>query len=543
MNESKSILIVDDEPVQLNYYTDILASQDYDVSQASSGMEALRSAEKNRPDLVLLDVVLPDINGVEVCKRIKSDRALASTSVFLFSAEHVDSDSQAKGIECGAEGYLVKPVEARELLARVAAVFRLRQAERDDRQSHMELHQILTSIQSLLIVIDKNGLVQRWNSVTTNCLGVRFEEVHRRSFESLSLPWDHDRVIQAVRTCRESMAGVLVENLRFQRPDGPDGFLKLNITPLVATSVQAMGGLILLGEEVTERRLLESQLMQAQKLESIGQLAAGVAHEINTPIQFLSDNMRFLKEAFDELSTLVSACREFLCDEPTNGFSAAAVKGAQDRYAAADVGYLLREVPQAIEQSLGGLERVAHIVRSMKSFAHPGGQHMVLADINTALSDTVTVSRNEWKYVAEMHMDLDPELPRISCYLSELNQAFLNIVTNAAQAVAEAHGEHSQEQGLITISTRADGEWIEIRISDTGTGIPDNVRSKMFDPFFTTKDVGKGTGQGLVIVHNAIVKRHGGSIAVESEVGHGTTFVLRLPVTAPEDDPFAEFSA
>lgn len=543
MNKSNSILVVDDEPVQLNYYTDILASQGYSVSQASNGREALRLVEKNRPDLVLMDVVLPDINGVDVCKLIKNDRAMNSTAVFLFSATQVDSESQVMALECGADDYLVKPVDCRELLARVEALFRLRQAEHDVRQSHIELHQILTSIQSLLIVIDNNGQVQRWNSVAADCLGVQFETVRRRFFESLTLSWDHERVVKAVRSCRESMAGVSVENLRFQRPDGRDGFLKLNLTPLVATTVQAMGGVILLGEEVTERRLLESQLMQAQKLESIGQLAAGVAHEINTPIQFISDNMRFLQEAFGELNSVASASRDLICHDRDNDFSGKNIKKLRDRLAAIDVDYLLHEIPQAIEQSLSGLERVAHIVRSMKSFAHPGGQHMVLADINTALSDTVTVSRNEWKYVAEMHMDLDPELPRISCYLSELNQAFLNIVTNAAQAVAEAHGEHSQEQGLITISTRGDEDWIEIRITDTGTGIPDDVRSKMFDPFFTTKGVGKGTGQGLVIVHNAIVKRHGGSIAVESEAGQGTTFVLRLPVTAPEGDPFADLSA
>ena len=529
MSKSKRILIVDDSRVQRMLYTDILVSEGYEVSQASSGTEALGLVGEIRPDLVLLDVMLPDITGIEVCKRIKSDQALSSTSVILFSAARVNSQSQVSGMESGADDYLVKPVDARELLARIAALFRLRRMEIDIRQSHMELHQILSSIVSLLIVIDRNGLVQRWNSVAARTLGITFDHVYQQPFEGLVLPWDHDQVIQAVRTCRETMTEVVLDDVRFQRSDAGDGFLKLNIAPLVTTSRDTMGGLILLGEEVTDRRILESQLMQAQKLESIGQLAAGVAHEINTPIQFITDNMRFLQDAFNDLRDLVSTCRELVGDESTSVFSVKDVNEAQNRFAAIDFDYLLREIPQAIEQSLGGLERVAHIVRSMKSFAHPGEQNMVQADINKALTDTITVSRNEWKYVAELHMDLAPDLPRIPCYISELNQAFLNLVTNAAQAIAENRGEHSQEQGLITLSTRCDGEWIEIRITDNGAGIPDAIKPRLFDPFFTTKGVGKGTGQGLVIVHNAIVKCHGGTVAVESEVGHGTTFVVRLP--------------
>ena len=541
MNESKRILIVDDSRVQRTFYTDILASEGYVVIQASSGVEALGLVGEIYPDLVLLDVVLPDIDGIEVCKRIKSDQALSSTSVILFSASQVGSESQATGMDSGADDYLVKPVDPRELLARVGALFRLRRMESDIRQSHMELHQILTSILSLLIVIDRNGLVQRWNSVAANTLGVTFDQVYQQPFEDITLPWDHDRVIQTVRTCRETMTGVVLDDVRFQRPDAKDGFLKLNIAPLLTTSRETMGGLILLGEEVTDRRLLENQLMQAQKLESIGQLAAGVAHEINTPIQFITDNMRFLQDAFNDLRDVISTCRELVGDESASVFSVKDVKEAQNRFASIDFDYLLQEIPQAIEQSLGGLERVAHIVRSMKSFAHPGEQNMVHADINKALTDTITVSRNEWKYVAEMHMDLAPDLPQVPCYISELNQAFLNLVTNAAQAVAEAHGEHSQEQGVITLSTRCDGEWIEIRITDNGAGIPDAIKPRLFDPFFTTKEVGKGTGQGLVIVHNAIVKRHGGTVAVESEVGRGTTFVLRLPVSTAAD-PFEEFA-
>jgi two-component system, NtrC family, sensor kinase len=538
MNKSQHILIVEDSRVQLALYTEIFASTDYIIHQASNGVEALRLVDEIHPDLVLLDVMLPDINGIDVCKRIKNNPALNSTSIILFSADRVDSNSQVLGMESGADDYLVKPVDSRELLARVAALFRLRGMEHDIRQSHMELHQVLSSIMSVLIVIDRNGLVQRWNSVATSTLGIGFDQAFQQPLESLDLPWDHDRVVRAVRTCRESMTGVVLEDVRYQRPDVPvaqSGYLKLNIAPLLATSVETMGGLIVLGEDVSERRLLESQLLQAQKLESIGQLAAGIAHEINTPVQFVGDNMRFLQEAFAELGGMIQACDQFLRIGLDQGISAQAVQAFHKKHAAVDLEYLLREIPQAIEQSQIGLDRVAHIVQSMKSFSHPGELSMVMADINKALTDTITVSRNEWKYVAEVRMDLDPNMPQVLCYLSELNQAFLNIVTNAAQAIAVAHGEHAKDKGLITVSTRTDDNWIEVRVSDNGPGIPPDVFPRLFDPFFTTKEVGKGTGQGLVIVHNAVVKRHGGTVHVESEPGQGATFIIRLPMAPAED--------
>ncbi|WP_051822426.1 ATP-binding response regulator [Desulfonatronum thiodismutans] len=538
MGETESILIVDDEEILLELYAEILTSQGYEVSLARTASEGLALTRELQPDLVLLDVGLPDGNGVDVCRRIKNDPSLSGTSVFLFSGKYVDSEKQADGLEIGADEYLVKPMKAREFLARIAALFKMKKAEREVRRSHLEIYQILASIQSMLVVIDERGRISRWNHIATKLFGLPYDHVKDRVLEDLSLSWESERVLEGIRSCRDTMASVRLENVRFTRPKGYEGYLNINIDPVFSSLARGLGGAVLLGEDISERRLLEAHLLQAQKLESIGQLAAGVAHEINTPIQFISDNMRFLQDAFKDLRFLISTCRELLGDESTSGFSVNNVKEAQNRFSAIDVEYLLRETPQAIEQSLGGLERVAHIVRSMKSFAHPGEKNMVLADINKALTDTVTVSRNEWKYVAEMHMDLDPELPRMSCYLSELNQAFLNIVTNAAQAVAEAHGEHSQEQGLITISSRYDGEWIEIRISDTGAGIPDDIKPRLFDPFFTTKEVGKGTGQGLVIVHNAIVKRHGGTVAVESEVGRGTTFVLRLPASTA-DDPFS----
>jgi signal transduction histidine kinase len=198
----------------------------------------------------------------------------------------------------------------------------------------------------------------------------------------------------------------------------------------------------------------------------------------------------------------------------------------------ADTDYLLKEIPHAIDQSLEGLERVAKIVRAMKEFSHPGSEEKRAVDINKAIETTVTVARNEWKYVADVVTQLDSCLPLVPCLGGEFNQVILNLIINAAHAIAGVVGDGSKGKGKITISTRRDGPWVQIAIQDTGTGIPPEIQSRIFEPFFTTKPVGKGTGQGLALAHSAIVNRHQGRIWFESEPGQGTTFFIKLPVEA-----------
>jgi signal transduction histidine kinase len=177
------------------------------------------------------------------------------------------------------------------------------------------------------------------------------------------------------------------------------------------------------------------------------------------------------------------------------------------------------------------VDRVTKIVRAMKEFSHPGGKEKAAADLNKGIETTVTVARSEWKYVADLELDLDPALPLVPCYLGEFNQCILNLVVNAAHAIGDVVKQHPGTQGKITVRTRQDGSHAEVRVSDTGTGIPEAARPRIFEPFFTTKDVGKGTGQGLSIVYNTIAKKHGGEVSFETETGRGTTFILRLPIT------------
>lgn len=298
-----------------------------------------------------------------------------------------------------------------------------------------------------------------------------------------------------------------------------------------------------LGLSRARRELEEShlRLVHAQKLESIGELAAGIAHEINTPAQFVGDNTRFLQESFSGLVALLERFRD-LSEAPR--LPASPHQLLNDMRSAmndADVEYLLEHIPGALSSSLAGLERISRIVRSMKEFSHPGGSEMAPADINRAVESTVTVATNEWKYVAEMRLDLDSELPLVSCQLADLNQVLLNLIVNAAHAIADVVGDGSREKGLITVATRRVGSYAELLVTDTGCGIPEDLQSRVFDPFFTTKDVGKGTGQGLALARAVVLEGHKGTITFDSAVGRGTTFAIRLPLaTSGEQNTAAE---
>jgi signal transduction histidine kinase len=297
-----------------------------------------------------------------------------------------------------------------------------------------------------------------------------------------------------------------------------------------------------MGEDVTERLRLEHDLAQAQKLESIGQLAAGIAHEINTPTQFVGDNVRFLSDSFTDLLAVLAQHRDLLTTAKAGSCAPAVIAACDAAVERADLDYLVEEIPKAIMQSADGVERIAKIVRAMKDFAHPGSAEKTPADLNHAIESTVTVAHNEWKYVADLTTDLAPDLPLVPCLLGPFNQVILNLIVNAAHAIGDVV-KGTGQKGAISITTRHVGERVEIRITDSGTGIPEAIRSKIFDPFFTTKAVGTGTGQGLAIARSVVVDKHNGTIAVESQVGTGTTFVIHLPVTAPTNNRVMEEAA
>jgi signal transduction histidine kinase len=284
-------------------------------------------------------------------------------------------------------------------------------------------------------------------------------------------------------------------------------------------------------EPTAERRVGAEHVTQAQKLEAIGQLAAGIAHEINTPTQYVGDNTRFLKDAFTSLTLAHEKLSKLLTAAKQGGVSAELIHEVESSLRDVDTEFLMAEVPAALDQSLEGLEQIARIVRAMKEFSHPGMGEKSFLDVNNAIENTLTVARNEWKYVADLVTNFDPALPLIPCFPGAFNQVLLNIIVNAAHAIEDALPLQGRKRGTITIDTRQVGDSVEVRIADTGVGIPEHVRSRVYDPFFTTKEVGRGTGQGLALSYSIVVEQHGGSISFESVPGEGTTFILRLPAS------------
>ncbi len=283
----------------------------------------------------------------------------------------------------------------------------------------------------------------------------------------------------------------------------------------------------------TEKAAMEIQLRHAQKLESIGQLAAGIAHEINTPTQYLGDNIRFLQTSFMDLESLQKQQEKMMAAARQGTLTPELVQEIDEAMRLNNFSFLMKEIPKAIEQSLEGVDRVARIVRAMKDFSHPGTGKKTPLDINKAIETTLTVAGNEWKYVSKMETSFAPNLPLVPCMPGEFNQVILNLVVNAAHAISDVVDGSKKQMGLIHVSTSLAGEHVEIRVRDTGTGIPEKIRNRIFDPFFTTKPVGRGTGQGLAIAHAVIVDQHQGQITFETEVGMGSTFIIRLPICPP----------
>lgn len=283
-------------------------------------------------------------------------------------------------------------------------------------------------------------------------------------------------------------------------------------------------------KDITNIVDIERQLSLSQKMESVGLLAAGIAHEINSPMQFIGDNNSFLKDSFNNLLQYLRHLENFLDNKISSEINNTEKSLLEEIRTRFDVDFLLDEIPTAIEQTQTGIERVNKIVRALKDFAHPSAKEKSLSDINHGIEVTAIISKNQWKYVADLETKLDPDLPYISCLLDEINQVILNMIINAAHAIQERYGNEPEIKGKIIIETRRTDEYIEILTEDNGTGIKSENLNKIFDPFFTTKEVGKGTGQGLSIVHDIIVKKHNGSISVDSEYGKGTVFSIKLPI-------------
>ncbi len=391
------------------------------------------------------------------------------------------------------------------------------------REQNERTSAILDNAAEGIVTFNEQNTIDSFNPAAEKIFGISKDEAIGRSYSSL-FKNTHGQECDELGNCIEDKNKMVPMGVRH---DGSLFPVAVSLSSVLLPTGWINTAIV---RDVTRRLELERQLTQAQKLESIGQLAAGIAHEINTPIQYVGDNSRFLRDAFGDLNEVLEAYQELATaaknSEPTDEIA----KKVDELVESADVEFLSEEVPKAIRQTIDGVERVVHIVRAMKDFAHPSQGVKSSVDINRAIRSTTSVCRNEWKYVADLELKLDENLPMVQAHPSDLNQTILNIVVNGAHAIQAKLGKNSVEKGTISIESQQIDNQIEIRITDTGTGIPKSIRQKIYDPFFTTKGVGRGTGQGLAIAYSAIVDKHEGELIVDSEDGVGTTFTIRLPL-------------
>ena len=495
-----------------------------------------------------LDLLLPARFRKTHSHRVREFGSSSRTSEIMGSRNEVSGlrkggeefPAEASIAKSMVEGVAIYTAILRDISQRKQAEQALQQTKERAEQASREKAEILAAVEAFFIRVNNEGVVTEWTIRAEAIFGISLREALGQSFAKLPIQWSWEEILGAIGKAGDTLKFILLDKIRLVLPEGKEAFLKLTLSPIH----DGCGGLtyIIMGENITERLSLERELVQAQKLESIGHLAAGIAHEINTPTQFVGDNVRFLSDSFSDLTAVLDRHRALLVSVKTGTCAPDLIEACEAESRRADLDYLVEEIPKAIAQSTEGVERIAAIVRAMKEFSHPGSDEKTCVDLNKAIETTVTVARNEWKYVADLITDLAPDLPLVPCLLSQFNQVILNMIVNATHAIADVV-KGTGGKGTVTITSRHVEGWAEIRITDSGTGIPEEIQQKIFDPFFTTKEVGKGTGQGLAIAHSVIVDKHQGTITIESEVGRGTTFIVRLPLNLQAKTVVAEMAA
>ena len=389
-------------------------------------------------------------------------------------------------------------------------------------ESPSRLESLLEYAPAIIIAVDPQGDIQYINRV----LPQYSKQAVLGSHWSDYLPPSHRSEMS------DALEAVLADGVSrtYEVPIlGPDGthlWFSSQIGPI--RDGENIVGAVIVSQDVTEWKRAQNELLAARRLAVLGTMAAGVAHEINTPVQYLGDSLRFLRDAGDDLLKLIECLHTLRAAVEAGTPVEEAIAKAREAEEEADLPFLVENIPAACERCLDGLNRVATIVRSLKEFAHPSGKEMAVADLNRAIASTLTIAANEYKYVAEVVADYG-ELPPMVCHIGEINQVVLNIVVNAAHAIADARKD-GDPKGTITVRTRQDGDHVVLSIGDTGGGIPASIQGRIFDPFFTTKEVGRGTGQGLAIAWTIVKEQHGGDLTFQTVEGKGTTFFIRLPI-------------
>jgi two-component system, NtrC family, sensor kinase len=532
-----NILIVDDEEAVRTVLARYMTEAGYRPVAVDGAEAARKELRTGRFDLLLCDMNMPGESGLELIRYVKN--AYPEMGRVMVAAM-TSSEDTGKIMEVGVYGYIVKPFTRNTLLITV-----------ENSLQHLRLDLAMQAHKKALEA-EVWGRTAKLKTIMDNLrIGVLLvdQELQLVELNQQMIRWFPDADPSQKRTCYHTFfgpqqqrpcedcpmvatlqKGETVEITRqIETVQGERDF-RIVTSPIHDTMGNVVAG-IALYDDITDKIVLEQELRQAQKIEAIGQLAAGIAHEINTPIQYVGDNLVFLKDAFSDISQVLDAYHNlYTTVKAGTAVPEEIIKAVEEAVVTADLEYLTEEIPTTVDQGLEGVHRIEKIVRSMKEFSHPGTDEKTNADINAILESTLTICRNQWKYVAELETDLQADLPLVSCLSGEISQVFLNLIVNAAHAIGDATQNGLKGLGKITITTREKEGGVRIRIGDTGGGVPEAIQDRIFDQFFTTKERGKGTGQGLAIARRVIEDSHAGSISFETEPGKGTTFIIELPL-------------
>lgn len=389
----------------------------------------------------------------------------------------------------------------------------------------------LKAISAILIAINNDDSIAQWSHAAEHSFGLESPQAIGKTLRQLPLSWNGDIIDDAIRQCRTDKNASKISNVKFVHANGTERFLVVTVTPLLDDTA-SMTGCLLLGEDITEIKTLEAQLAQAARLEGLGQLAAGIAHEINTPIQYVGDSVTFLKESYENFERILefttTNCAQQVHNFGTPCHLTVLLKDA-------DIDFIREEAPRTFTRIEQGLGKISSIIRAMNRFSRCDLSEKTMADINEIIENAITITQNVWKYSAEMETDFEEGKLLIPCMHGEIGQAMINIIINAAHAIEDVI--KGKGKGRIHITTQKKEKCLEIRIKDTGAGIPEKIGSKIFNMFFTTKPIDRGTGQGLALAYNTIVCKHKGTLTYETQLGHGTTFIITLPLDLDTENP------
>ena len=528
-----NVLLVDDDGVTRSIITRMLTQRGHEVAEFGDAEAAWEACQQEVFSLCVLDWELPGMSGLDLCRMLRTLPYGDSCGILMITGRDRKEDLKAI-LDAGAHDYLAKPLKVESLEIRLAIVERLvadlagrkaaenglQAAKHAAEQAALSKAGILGAVDAFFIGLDESNVITEWTPASEKIFGVPIGEALGRPLTALPIGWDWETILKAVEAARASFQRKRLQTVKLKRPAGSNAYLNVSISAIFS---DAAVGVVLMGEDVTEHRHLEQQLQQADKMASIGQLAAGVAHEINNPIGFVKSNLNSLEEYTRGLSELLTA-HETLAAMVQAGAGPdalraqlAAVAGVRE-----SVGYaaIAEDLRPLLEETKEGVERVQGIVQNLKEFSHVETGGAKYADVNRCLQSTLKIVWNELKYKAQVVEDYGP-VPEVLCFPQEINQVFLNLLVNAAQAI--------KERGEIRIRTFERDGGVAVEIGDTGCGIATEHLSRIFEPFFTTKAVGEGTGLGLSISYG-IIQKHRGRIEVESTVGQGTTFRVWLPV-------------